>query len=404
MIIDFKEAEFMKRGRYLAIIGSSLLFFLTGCSQTNEPLSAAAEVNFWTVGTGGSSVRFGKDFVSVSREIDKDKAALNAFLLAIAEQPQDEKKIERTTSLPPSKIEELISECRSINWIKDEQGRWATTVPVITDRQAVLIKERLTPLALSVAEKVKASVQEIRSRYEKEKEASDPPWSEVAHLVIDKLLIDGTFHGAIEDLEEEKTGQEFYTEAQKILPAFFLEHGEHAANFGCNWYRFEHEGTLREIYVLHGTLLDRIEIPMNRYRNDPAFSSLIFKVSPTGECGDLSQPELEVFEGLGWLDGERLAIPIVHADTIKAFLPLIQETGKEMAEIVFVDYSVFLDSFKNSPYAEFVDGAGDYIQACYHILFSMIIDELVEERIVPSVPRPVPDSFAVYMTLGSVWD
>jgi hypothetical protein len=394
----------MKRGRCLAIISFSLLFFLTGCSRTNEPATEAAEVNFWTVGSGGGTVRFGKDFVSIFQEIDKDKAALSSFLLAIAEQPQNEKNIARKTALPPSKIAELISECGSIKWIKEKQDKWASTVPVITDRQVILIEERLTPLALSVAERVKVSVQELKSRYEKEKEASGPSWNEVAHLVIDKLLVDGTFHGAIENLEEQKTGMGFYTQDQKILPAFFLEHGEHAANFGCNWYRFEHDGALREIYALHGTLLDRIEIPMNRYRNDPAFSSLIFKVSPTGECVDLSQPELEVFRGLGWLDGEHLAIPIVHADTIKTFLPLLRDTGKEMAEIVFADYSVFLDSFKSSPYAEFVDGAGDYIQACYHILFSMIIDKLVEERIIPSVPRPVPDSFAVYMTLGSVWD
>jgi hypothetical protein len=394
----------MKRGKYFAIVGFSSLFFLAGCSQTNEPLSEIPEVNFWTVGSGGGSVRFGKDFVSIFKEIDKDKASLSAFLMAIAEQPQNEKDIARTTSLPPSKIEELISECRSINWIREEQGRWATTVPVITDRQAVLIKKRLTTLALSLAEKVKDNVQEIESSYEKEKAASDPSWSEVAHLVIDKLLVDGTFHGAIEDLEQEKTAQEFYTPDQKILPAFLLEQGEHAANFGCNWYRFEHDGALREIYVLHGTLLGRTEISMNRYRNDPFFSSFIFKVPPTGETGDLSQPELEVLRGLGWLDGERLAIPIVQADSIKAFLPLIQRTGKEMAEIVFADYSVFLESFKSSPYAAFVDGAGDYIQACYHILFSMIIEKLVEERIVPFIPRPVPDSFCVYMTLGSVWD
>jgi hypothetical protein len=83
---------------------------------------------------------------------------------------------------------------------------------------------------------------------------------------------------------------------------------------------------------------------------------------------------------------------------------LIEKTGKEMAEIVFSDYSVFLDSFKGSPYSQFLDGAGDYIQACYHTLFSLIIDKLAEEEVIPPVPKPVPDSFGVYITLGSVWD
>jgi hypothetical protein len=34
----------------------------------------------------------------------------------------------------------------------------------------------------------------------------------------------------------------------------------------------------------------------------------------------------------------------------------------------------------------------------------LIIDKLVEEEVIPPVPKPVPDSFGVYMTLGSVWE
>jgi hypothetical protein len=350
------------------------------------------------------TARFGADFSSVFQEIKKDKKTLDAFLLTIAEQPQNKKKIAQTSRLQESKIETLISACQSINLIREIKGKWATIVPVITDRQMLRIKENLTPLARSLTEKVKDEIREIKALYEKEKDTSDPPWNDVAHLVIDKFLVDGTFHAAIEDLEHERVGQEFYTGDQKILPAFFLEQGEHTTNFGCNWYPFEYKDARREIYVLHGNLLDRIDIPLSRYSKDPDFSSGLFKISPSGEYSRLSQPEMKVFRDLGWIGENRLFIPVLYADTVKTFLPLIEKTGKEMAEVVFSDYSVFLDSFKGSPYSQFLDGAGDYIQACYHTLFSLIIDKLAEEEVIPPVPKPVPDSFGVYITLGSVWD
>ncbi|MFO7867307.1 MAG: hypothetical protein R6V02_10945 [Candidatus Aminicenantes bacterium] len=75
-----------------------------------------------------------------------------------------------------------------------------------------------------------------------------------------------------------------------------------------------------------------------------------------------------------------------------------------MAESVFSNFTVFIDSFNDSPYSQFLEGAGDYIQACYHTLFALIIDILIEKQILPPPPQPVPDSFAVYITLGSVWN
>jgi hypothetical protein len=395
----------MKRGKYFILICSLLVLCSGSCYEANNPPLEASELNFLIVGgKEETTARFGADFSPVFQELKKDKIALDTFLLAIAEQPQNKKKIAQASSLQESKIETLISSCQSIKLIRRTQGKWTTTVPVIRDQQMLLIKENLTPLARSLTKKVKAEIREIKALYEKEKATSDPPWNDVAHLVIDKFLVDGTFHAAIEDLEHERVGQEFYTQDQKTLPAFFLEQGEHTANFGCNWYPFEHNGARREIYVLHGTLLDRIDIPLNRYRKDPDFSSGLFKISPSGEYSDLSQLEMEVFKDLGWIGEERLIIPVLYADSVKTFLPLIEKTGKEMAEIVFSDYSIFLDSFKASPYSQFLDRAGDYIQACYHILFSLIIDKLVEEEVIPPVPKPVSDSYGVYMTLGSVWD
>ena len=86
---------------------------------------------------------------------------------------------------------------------------------------------------------------------------------------------------------------------------------------------------------------------------------------------------------------------------IKTKLEII---GKESASIVFEDFSIIMQSFKNSSYAKYSSGAGDYIQVCYHLLFSGIIIELINENILPPVPINNSERFGIYITLGSFFD
>ncbi len=58
---------------------------------------------------------------------------------------------------------------------------------------------------------------------------------------------------------------------------------------------------------------------------------------------------------------------------------------------------------KNSPYSEFFDASGDYIQGCYHTLFYIIFKKLVETELLPPIPEPVPDYFGVFINLGHVY-
>jgi len=105
-----------------------------------------------------------------------------------------------------------------------------------------------------------------------------------------------------------------------------------------------------------------------------------------------------------WIGEERLLVPVVDAAAIKPVLPLLEKLGKEMAEIVFSDYSVILDAFRSSPYSTFLQGAGDYIQVCYHAFLSLVVGELVQKNVIPPIPKPVPEHFGAYITLGSVFE
>ncbi len=393
----------MKKTIFALVPITLWILCLTACTQSSQPMAETPDLKFWTVGNSEDwKVRF-EDF-SFYAELKQDKTARDGFLYALAEQPLSKQDIIQQTGLTEAKVETLLDQCRAINWIKESEGKWATAIPVISDSQMVFIKERLQPLALKLAEQIKSTKEKLKVLYEKEKTPSDPAWDEIPHLVIDKLLIDGTFHAAIGDLEKEMTGKKFYTEMQKILPAFILEAGEQAAHFGCNWYRFEHSGAVKEVYFLHGTFMDRHTIPLNPYRGDPEFAALLAKISPTGDYSELSPAEVAILKKLDWIVNNRFLIPIIQADSIKPLIPLLRQMGQEMAVTVFTEYDVFIDAFNDSPYSDFLEGAGDYFQACYHIMFALVIDTLIDESILPPPPQPVPDSYAVYITLGSVWE
>lgn len=396
----------MTKGKYVALIGFFLLVFQGTCSKTVPPPIKGSELSFWTVGGGskGWIARFGTDPSRFYEDLSKDKAARDAFLLALAENPRKKGQISRISGLPESKVEELISRLQSIKLIKKAKDNWATALPVITDKQAIAIRDNLAPLASLVAEAVKPHVAEMEALYDKEKTSSDPRWDDVAHLVIDKFLVDGTFHSSIVRRAPEKFYLAHCSEDQKALPVFFLERGKNFTCLGCNWYSFQKDDTEREIAVLHGNLMERFDIAMNNYRANSAFSSALFKITPGGGYASLSDQEIEMFRDLDWIGEERLLVPVVNADSIKPILPLLEKLGKEMAEIVFSDYSVFIDSYKSTPYSHFLERAGDYLQVCYHALLSLVVDELVQENIIPPIPKPVPEHFGAYITLGSVFE
>lgn len=395
----------MKR-KHVAFIGFLLLVFHGTCSKTVPLPTKGAELSFWTVGGGRTSwdARFGTDPSRFYEKLGKEKVARDAFFMALAENPQNKRQISRMSGLTESKVAELISRFQSIKVIKKAEEKWVATVPVITDMQALAIRENLAPLASLVAKAVKPDVAEMAALYDEKKTSSDPPWDDIAHFVIDKCLVDGTFHSAVVRLAPGDIYLAHCSEDQKALPAFFLERGVNFTCLGCNWYPFQEGDSRREISVLHGNLMARFDIAMNRYRANPAFSSALFKLTPGGGYSSLSDQEIEMFRDLGWLGEARLLVPVVDAASIKPIMPLLEELGREMAEIVFSEYSIILDVFRNSPYSSFLEGAGDYIQVCYHALLSLVVEELVRGNVIPPIPKPVPEHFGAYITLGSVFE
>ena len=390
--------------RHLVLILIGSLFFLVSCGDDSGSARSNAEFTFWTVGSGDINARFGTKIYQALEDLRADTGLLDEFLFTIAEETLTMNQIQERSGLSRSQVEYFIANLDSCNVIKQyDQNRWATTLPVITDNQMKIIREDLVPMAESVAQYLKHETHQLRMLYEKVKSPLDPLWEDVSHLIIDKFIIDATFHSNFNRLKRESEVGDRDSRKMSVMPAFLLQKGENFANFGCNWYKFNEGDGQREVYVLHGAILDRYDIAMNKYKRDQHFTAGLFKISPEGGIDSLTDREKDTLRDLDWISGDRLLVPIVQAGTIKSLWPEMEIIGRDAAEVAFAKFSDITDSYNTSTYAKFLDNDEDYIQVLIHSLFGLTIEQLVRSGTVSQVPETVPESFGVYFIFGELF-
>lgn len=392
-----------KRKHFILILISCLLFSVS-CGENSNSDKSHPEFSFYIVGSSGVKARFGANFYQKLESLRENTGQFDRFLFAIAEEPQTKNQIREKSGLSESQLEYFITNLQSSNLIKKyDQTRWATTLPIITHDQMIIIRKDLGPVANSAAQYFKREASQLRLLYDEEKSPQDAPWENISHLIVSKLVIDGTFHSNLNRLKREKDVVEPDNQKKGVIPAFFLQKGGNNVNFGCNWYKFNTEEDQREVYVLHGALFDRYDIAMNKYRRDQDFSAGLFNISSEGGLESLTDREKEVLRDLDWISGDRLLVPIVKADTIKKILPAMQDMGRNAAEVAFAEFPHIQDSFNRSPLSEFLDYKEDYIQVLIHSVFSLTIEQLVQGGIVSQVPESVPESFGVFFVFGQLY-
>jgi len=394
----------MRNGKLFKFIPLIFMICLISCSNFDDSVKNRKEFTFWTVGSGDINARFG---TKIHQELDRlreNRGQLDEFLFAIAEEPLTKNQIQERSGLTQSQVEYFIANLDSCNIIKKfNQNRWATTLPAITDNQMKMIRKDLSPMANSVAQFLKKETHRIRTLYDKVKSPLDPSWEDISHLIISKLIIDGTFHVNLNRLRRESDVSEPDSRKMSVMPAFLLQIGENFLNFGCNWYKFNEGDDQREVYVLHGAVLDRYDIAMNKYRGDQHFSACLFSISPDGGIDFLKDREKEMLRDLDWISGDRLLVPIVKAGTIKSLLPALENTGRDAAEVAFAKFTDITDSYNKSTYSKFLDNDEDYIQVLIHSLFGLTIEHLIRSGTVSPVPETVPESFGVYFVFGRLY-
>ena len=388
----------------LLVLGSLMVPEAEGAEPQPEP-SGAPRVSLWRVGDQeGVLARFGADIYPVMKRLNGGDHALDRVLLALAETPLTPTQVQQRSGLERDRVSAVLVALDSLGMVRaGGQGVLSLTVVVMTDLQEGVVRVALAGMARRVARSIHADTERLRRAYEASRAASDPGWDRVAPLILEKFLIDGTFLGEIGELEAVTGVADLYNDKQRCIPVFFLEEGDNFSSFGTNWYPFRQGEAQRELYVLHGALLERPTVRVDRFRLDPGFRAALFRITPEGGLNSLSPPELEMFTSLEWTSGERLLVPIVQAASVRAIFPLIETAARRAAEVMFEDYDAITTAYEKSPYAAFSTGRGDYVQACYHTLFTLIIEELERAGSVPPVPSPVPEHYGVYLVFGKLF-
>jgi hypothetical protein len=351
-------------------------------------------------GRDGFIERFGEvtPFRQIFYSSDKKKLA-EKMLLSIACKPLSKEQIIQQSGISEDEFEEISSLLLSLNMISTKNGTWATNLPVLTGREMAALHQKLSPLADKIAEATSSSISQIKNLYDQNRLSSDPEWEETAHLFISYFLLDTFLLRSLSTLEENKGFRQYYSEKQKIIPAFFLEAGENFTNFGCNSYSFKGKENNQNIYVfvLHGTLFERIQISLNKYEKNPDLSSALFKLILKEEKPSLSEQESRTLNDLGWLENDELKVPMIDSRIRTPLTPPLAKAAESTAEVVMENFDVILNAFQSSPYSKFLDGAGDYIQHSYHILMYLTIEKLIQQGILPAIPKPLPEYFGTYV-------
>lgn len=390
--------------KLITIFSIFFIFFLVQCKETNQSVKSQNKFLFWTVGSSDINTRFGVKIYNALDSLEEETGLLDEFLFTIAEEPLTINQITERSGISQGQTEFIINYLDSCNFIrKFDQNKWATILPVITDYQMKIIRKDLAQMANNIAQYLRNEAEQIKNLYNKVKSPTDPAWNKISHLIIDKFIIDASFHKNLNKLKRESDESENNNSGKSIMPAFLMHRGENFSNFGSNWYEFKKGEDQREVFVLHGAVLNRYDIALNKYKWDKEFSASLFKISTDNRLDSLNAGEREMYSDLGWISGDSLSVPILEANTLKSMLPLLENIGKEAAEIAFTEFSDLSDSYNKSSYSEFIDYKEDYIQVLIHSLFGLTIEQLVKTGVVSKVPKPVPDYFGVFIVKGKTY-
>ena len=205
-------------------------------------LRDSPDLNWWTVGSSGIKERFGENFYKIMDRLDAETRDHEKILYAIAETPLSKEQIIKKTGLTDGRVSSLISSLSSIRVIRTVgSDQWATTVPVVTDREMKQIRKSLSAMTEATAIYLKNEASDLRSRYTRARTSLDPPWEDVAHLFLCKMIVDASFHRNMNILNRERKKRKSEGATRGGVSLFFSELGPNYTSLGCNWYDYKNK-------------------------------------------------------------------------------------------------------------------------------------------------------------------
>lgn len=348
-------------------------------------------VVFFCVGDGSKTVeRFGADPWSLL----SDKAS-QAIMLALADRPLTIQEIASETSMEKSELLKELDTLVRFRLVRRVGDRYATCIPVVSDSKAGKLRVKLEGLSKAAADVVEGMLPDVVKAYSKTEISEDLPWRQVAHIVIDALLMDFCFLSYLDLVRVREGLFGGWSRDQLLIPFFGLEVGPNYVNLGVNSSLLNGYG----ISILHGSFINR---PLKAFYTLLTTRELREAVNLTCDKGSAGRvPEELVKLGLvRCVDGFRLAVPLLREGDKYILTKAVGKVAYKVAEELVLRrgfQSVLMEAFSELGYSNWMNYMGDFDEIACHSVMALTVEELIHRRCIPEVPERPPMSWGVWL-------
>lgn len=349
-------------------------------------MSYRDRVAFFCVGDGARTFeRFGVDPWKLLSDRESQE-----LMLALAEGARTLNEL-RELVVPSAlrKLDTLVG----YKLVRVVGGAYTASIPVVTDSKALELRAALRPLAAAVAGVVEDRMSELESTYSRTLMSERFAWSEVAHIVVDALLLDFSMLFCVETLLVREGLFRGWSEGQLLIPFFGMEVGPNMVNFGVNSGLLDGFG----LSVMHGSMIRRRIGVSQLMRALWSERSSLLELCREGRLEEVPETLVELGLARASRAGYELAVPVLRDGDKELVTEVVVAVAHESAEELVSRYSLIENAFRNLGYSEWLEGIGDFAELAFHVVMALSVEELVDREALPKIPEEAPASWGVWM-------
>ncbi len=114
-------------------------------------------------------------------------------MFALADAPLTLEELCAKLGMKRDAVESVLKTLVNANLVKRICGKYATTIPVISNKKAKLIAEYLEEPTAHIVDVLERRIGHLKAAYSKTRLSKSFMWSDVAHIIVDALLMDLSF-------------------------------------------------------------------------------------------------------------------------------------------------------------------------------------------------------------------
>ncbi len=354
-------------------------------------MSYEGRIVFFCVGDGSKTVRrFG---INPWKLLQEERRW--AVMLALADGPLPLEDLKSKTSMEEPMLHKKLNALIKYGLVRRIGDEYATCIPVISDQKANQLKEMLIGLSKATADVVGRNIPDLIEAYSKTEVSKEFRWSQVAHIIIDALLMDFSFLSCLHHVRIRERLFKGWSRDQLLIPFFGMEVGVNQVNLGVNSSSLDGFG----VSILHGSFINR---PLAIFRKLMATDELRESVSLICAKGSANKVPEELIR-LGLIkhdDVFTLAVPLLRDSDKEILTPPVLTAAHKVAEELVMRHGfhdVLSGAFSKLGYSRWISHTGDFDEIVAHYVMALTVEELIRRGRIPKIPEKPPLNWGIWL-------